>query len=223
MYTLFLVEDDRGIADGIVKLAGAWGYTVTVCEDFRAVTEEFVACAPHLVLLDIGLPFAGGFHWCREIRKLSHVPILFLSSAADNLNMVMAMNEGADDFIAKPFDGSVLMAKVQALLRRSYDFAPSSPLLSHKGAIFNTGDGSLTFEGQKIELSKNESRILLCLLTNKGKTVSREKLMTELWATDSYVDENTLTVNVNRLRKKLAGAGLSEFILTKFGEGYRVE
>ncbi len=223
MYKLFLVEDDKGIADGIVTLASTWGYEVVCCADFRAVTDEFIACAPHLVLLDIGLPFAGGFHWCREIRKLSSVPIIFLSSASDNLNMVMAMNEGADDFIPKPFDGNVLMAKVQALLRRSYDFAPSSPLLSHKGAIFNVGDGSLTFEGEKIELSKNESRILFCLLTNKGKTVSREKLMTELWATDSFVDENTLTVNVNRLRKKLAAAGLSEYIVTKFGEGYRVE
>ncbi len=223
MYKLFLVEDDRGIADAVTALSASWGYEVVCVNDFRAVADEFVAWAPHLVLLDIGLPFAGGFHWCREIRKLSSVPIIFISSASDNLNMVMAMNEGADDFIAKPFDGNVLMAKVQALLRRSYDFAPSSPLLSHKGAFFNTGDGSLTFEGQKIDLSKNESRILLCLLTNKGKTVSREKLMTELWATDSFVDENTLTVNINRLRKKLSAAGLSDFIITKFGIGYCVE
>ena len=223
MYKLYIVEDDDGIASGISRLAGDWGFETAVCRDFRHVTNEFLAVQPHIVLLDIKLPFAGGFHWCREIRKLSSVPILFISSASDNLNMVMAMNEGADDFIPKPFDGNVLMAKVQALLRRSYDFAPSSPLLSHKGAIFNVGDGSLTFEGKKIELSKNEARILFCLLSNKGKTVSREKLMTELWATDSFVDENTLTVNVNRLRKKLAAAGLSDFIVTKFGEGYRVE
>lgn len=220
MYKLFIVEDDSGIADGIKTLAENWGFEARVCSDFRKVTEEFVSFAPHIVLMDIGLPFFNGYHWCSEIRKLSNVPVIFLSSASDNMNIVMAINMGADDFIAKPFDGNVLMAKLQALLRRSYDFAASAPVLSHRGVFLNTGDNTLTVNGEKTELTKNEYRILLCLMENKGKIVSREKLMERLWETDSFVDENTLTVNVNRLRKKLDGAGLEEFITTKFGVGY---
>ena len=223
MYRIFIVEDDAGIASAVKELAESWDYAVRVCEDFRAVAQEAADFAPHLILLDIGLPFFNGYHWCSEIRKTSSVPIIFISSASDNLNIVMAMNMGADDFIAKPFDGSVLMAKVQALLRRSYDFAASSRVLCHRGAFLNTGDSSLSFEDQKIELSKNEYRILLLLLENKGRTVSREKLMETLWQTDSFVDENTLNVNVNRLRKKLDAAGLENFITTKFGVGYLVE
>ena len=223
MYTIYLVEDDGGIAAAITTLARSFGMEVTTCRDFQRVTEEFAALSPHIVLLDIGLPFAGGYHWCAEIRKLSNVPIVFLSSASDNMNVVMAMNYGADDFIAKPFDGTVLMAKIQALLRRSYDFAASAPVLSHRGAFLNTGDNTLTYNGERVDLTKNEYRILLCLLENKGKVVSREKLMERLWETDSFVDENTLTVNVNRLRKKLDAQGLTDFIATKFGVGYIVE
>lgn len=222
MYKLFIVEDDSGIADGIRTLAENWGFEVRICRDFRKVTEEFAEYAPHIVLMDIGLPFFNGYHWCGEIRKISNVPVIFISSASDNMNIVMAVNMGADDFIAKPFDGSVLMAKLQALLRRSYDFAASAPVLSHRGAFLNTGDNTLTVNGEKTELTKNEYRILLCLLENKGKIVSREKLMERLWETDSFVDENTLTVNVNRLRKKLDAAGLADFITTKFGVGYTV-
>lgn len=223
MYRLFLVEDDPGIAAGIKALAENWGLEVVLCEDFRRVTEEFAAARPHIVLLDIVLPCFDGYHWCRELRKLSGVPIVFLSSAADNMNIVMAMNMGADDFIPKPVDGGVLMAKVQAILRRSYDLSLSSPVLSHRGAFLNTGDNTLLWNDEKIELSKNEYRILACLLEQKGKVVSREKLMERLWATDSFVDENTLTVNVARLRKKLDAAGLTDFITTKFGVGYIIE
>ena len=222
MYRLFLVEDDPGICASVRSLAEAWDLETGICGDFRKVTEEFTAFAPHIVLLDIGLPFFNGYHWCGELRKLSSVPIIFISSASDNLNIVMAMNMGADDFISKPFDGSVLMAKINALLRRSYDYSAASPLLTHRGAFLNTGDTTLTFGEKKIELSKNEYRILLCLLENKGKVVSREKLMERLWETDSFIDENTLTVNINRLRKKLDAEGLDGFIKTKFGVGYLV-
>ena len=223
MYKIYIVEDDDGISSAVAALSKNWGLDAVVCSDFGKVTEEFLKVSPHIVILDIGLPFAGGFHWCSEIRKISNVPIIFISSAADNMNAVMAMNMGADDFIAKPFDGALLMAKVQALLRRSYDFAATSPVLSHKGAFLNTGDNTLTYEDKKIELSKNEYRILLCLMENKGRVVSREKLMEKLWETDSFVDENTLTVNVNRLRKKLDSAGLENFISTRFGVGYIIE
>ncbi len=223
MYRLFLAEDDESIAKAVSDLASSWDYEVHVCKNLRDVTGEFVAAAPHIVLLDLMLPFANGYYWCGEIRKISKVPIIVISSASDNMNIVMAMNMGADDFVAKPFDGSVLVAKLQAILRRSYDFAQSSPVLSHRGAFLSTGDGVLTVGDSKIELTKNEFRILLCLLENKGKTVSRERLMEKLWETDSYVDENTLTVNVNRLRKKLDSAGLEDFIATRHGVGYEIE
>ena len=197
-----------------------WELDARCVQNFRNVLAEFSEYDPHLVLLDISLPFFNGYHWCGEIRKVSKVPIIFISSAADNMNIVMAMNMGADDFISKPFNQSVLIAKIQAMLRRTYDFAPSVPVLEHRGAMLNTGDNTLTIGDEKIPLTKNEYIILLTLMENKGRVISREKLMEQLWQTDSFVDENTLTVNVSRLRKKLDGAGLDEFITTKFGVGY---
>ena len=223
MYKLLIVEDDSGIAAAIKAQAEAWAMSCRVIEDFRGVMREFAEFQPHLVLMDISLPFFNGYHWCAEIRRVSKTPIIFISSASDNMNIVMAMNMGGDDFIAKPFDMAVLMAKVQALLRRSYDFAASAPLIEHKGAILNLGDGTLTYQGAAIPLSKNEYRILLSLMENKGRVVSREKLMERLWETDSFIDENTLTVNVGRLRRKLEAAGLKDFIATKIGVGYIVE
>ncbi len=220
MYKIFIVEDDRGIAEEIKKLSEAWQLEAKICDDFANVTKEFVEFAPHIVLLDISLPFFNGFYWCGEIRKASNVPIIFISSLSDNMNIVMAMNMGGDDFISKPFEINVLIAKIQALLRRSYDFAVSPPLLAHRGAILNTGDNTLLFNNEKITLTKNEYRILFCLMENKGRVVSREKLMERLWETEIFIDENTLTVNVNRLRRKLDSAGLNGFIETKFGEGY---
>lgn len=223
MYKLLIIEDDTGIADAIKTQAEMWNLEVCIVENFRNVLQEFVLFQPHIVLLDIGLPFFDGYHWCGEIRKISNVPIIFISSASDNMNIVMAVNMGADDFIAKPFDQSVLMAKIQAILRRTYDFSSNVPVLEHRGAFLNTGDNTLTYNNKKIELTKNEYRIMLCLMENKCKVVSREKFMEKLWETDSFVDENTLTVNINRLRKKLDAAGLENFIKTKFGVGYIIE
>lgn len=223
MYRLLIIEDDKGIAEAIKVQAEMWDLQVHCVENFRNVMTEFAEFDPHIILLDIALPFFNGYHWCSEIRKVSKVPIIFISSASDNMNMVMAMNMGADDFIAKPFDQSVLMAKLQAMLRRTYDFATSVPVLEHRGALLNTGDNTLTYKDEKISLSKNEFRILLILMENKGKVVSREKLMEQLWETDSFVDENTLSVNVGRLRKRLDAAGLEDFITTKFGVGYLIE
>ena len=223
MYKLLIVEDEQGISEEIKRQAENWGLEVRCAADFRNIMAEFAEFDPQLVLMDIALPFFDGYHWCSEIRKVSKVPIIFISSASDNMNIVMAMNMGADDFIAKPFDGSVLIAKVQAMLRRTYDFGGAMPVLEHKGALLNTGDGCLTYGEEKLELTENEYRILLCLMENKGTIVSREKLMEALWATDSFVDENTLSVNVGRLRKKLEAAGLKDFIATKFGAGYIIE
>lgn len=223
MYRIFIVEDDEGIARGVTQLVNAWEMEAVTVRDFRNVSGEFAACNPQLVLMDIGLPFMNGYHWCSEIRRVSKVPIIFLSSASDNMNIIMAMNMGADDFIPKPFDGSVLIAKIQALLRRAYSFGESSPVLEHRGAMLNTGDNSLAYQGKQISLSKNEYRILLELMRSRGKVVSRERLMEALWQTDDFVDENALTVNVGRLRKKLEAAGLSDFIVTKFGVGYLID
>lgn len=223
MYKVLIVEDDRNIAQLVKEQAEMWEMECRTVTNFRNVLTDFADFKPHIVLLDIGLPVYSGYHWCAEIRRISKVPIIFISSASDNMNIVMAMNMGADDFIAKPFDGSVLIAKMQALLRRVYDFADSVPVLQHRGAFLNTGDDTLTFNGENIPLSKNEYRILLCLMENKGKIVSRERLMERLWKTQQFIDENTLTVNINRLRKKLDAAGLKDFITTKVGQGYLVE
>lgn len=223
MYRLLIIEDDKGIAEAIKTQAEMWGMQTYMITNFRNVMAQLAEVEPHIVLLDIVLPFFNGYHWCSEIRKVSKVPIIFISSASDNMNMIMAMNMGADDFIAKPFDQSLLMAKLQAMLRRTYDFSSSVPVLEHRGALLHMGDQSLIYGDEKISLSKNEYRILLVLMENKGRVVSREKLMEQLWETDCFVDENTLSVNVNRLRKRLESAGLSDFIKTKFGVGYLIE
>jgi DNA-binding response OmpR family regulator len=221
-YRILIVEDDAGIAEAIKAQAALWQLEAHIAGDFRNVMAEYAKVSPHLVLLDISLPFMSGFHWCSEIRKVSSVPVIFISSASDNMNIIMAMNMGADDFIAKPFDQNVLAAKIQALLRRTYDYGSTAPVIEHRGAILNLGDNSLTVGDERLELTKNEYRILLMLMQNKGKVVSREKLMEVLWETDTFVDENTLNVNVGRLRKKLDAAGLTGFIGTKFGVGYIV-
>jgi len=223
VYRILVVEDDMIIANAIKKTITKWGYQVECVTDFQDVLGQFVAFDPQLVLLDISLPYYDGFHWCTEIRKVSKVPIIFISSASDNLNIVMAMNMGGDDYITKPFDLTVLAAKIRALIRRTYDFAGQTNLVEHRGAILNIGDGTLTYRGQEVELTRNEHRILQLLMENKGQVVTRETIMTHLWETDSYVDDNTLTVNVARLRRKLESLGLDDFIVTKKSVGYMVE
>lgn len=223
MYRILVVEDDARIAGEIQRQTQMWDMDCRIITDFRKVLEEFARYEPHIVLMDISLPFFNGYHWCAEIRKISNVPIIFISSASDNMNIVMAINMGADDFIAKPFDWDILIAKIHSLLRRTYDFSSSAHVLEHRGALLNTGDDTLTYDGKKISLTKNEYRILYCLMKRKGKAVSRETLMKALWKTESFVDENALAVNVNRLRKKLEANGLDNFISTKFGIGYMIE
>ncbi len=222
MYKIMVIEDDLAMADAIKKQIEAWGNTVYCVQDFQNVISEFIKFDPHMVLVDIMLPFYNGYYWCTEIRKISNVPVIFLSSASDNMNIVMAMNMGGDDFIPKPVDLNVLMAKLQAALRRAYDMGGKIPVLEHRGAVLNLNDASLTYQGTRMELTKNDFRILQLLLENKGKVVSRDTLMTRLWQMDSYVEENTLTVNVTRLRKKLEKAGLKDFITTKVGSGYMI-
>ena len=222
MYNILICDDEQDIVNALKIYLANPDYHLLEAHTGQEALDALERKDIHLVLLDIGLPCFDGYHWCTEIRRVSRVPVIFISSAADNMNIIMAMNLGADDFIAKPFDQSVLMAKIQALLRRTYDFGVSAPVLGHRGALLNTGDNTLTYQGQRVSLTKNEYRILLCLMQSKGRVVSREKLMERLWETDSFVDENTLTVNIGRLRKKLDAAGLPGFITTRVGLGYMV-
>ena len=223
MYRILIVEDDFSLANAMKKHIESWGNKVYCAQNFQNIIADFLEFEPHMVLVDIMLPFFNGYHWCSEIRKISNVPIVFISSASDNMNIVMAMNMGGDDFVAKPLDLNVMNAKIQALLRRTYDMNTNIPILEHNGAVLNLNNTNLTYNNNTVELTKNEFRILQTLMENKGKVVSRDSLMTKLWQVDSYVEENTLTVNVNRLRKKLEGIGLNDFITTKVGVGYIIE
>lgn len=219
---IFIVEDDETIGSLLAEHFDAWGMDAIRVTDFSRVMEEFAACEPHMVLMDISLPVRSGFYYCQEIRKVSDAPIIFISSASDNMNILTAINMGADDFIAKPFDLAILTAKVQALMRRVYDFSSPSDILEHGGLTLNTADATASVGGEKLELTRNEYRILSVLMASPGKIVSRDTLMEKLWATDSFVDENTLSVNVTRLRRKLEATGLPDFIKTRKGMGYMI-
>lgn len=221
IYRIMIVEDDEVISGATAKHIEKWGFDIHTVEDFFNVKKEFDEFSPHLVLIDLMLPFYNGYHWCQEIRKTSNVPIIVISSASDSMNMVLAMNMGADDFIAKPFNLEVLCAKVQAVLRRAYNYTAANVKLTHGGAELDTESAALLYNGERIELTKNELRILQTLMQADG-IVSRDTLMEKLWETDSFIDENTLSVNVARLRKKLDSAGLVGFIVTKKGLGYEL-
>ena len=222
LYKILIVEDDETIAGGLKNHLEKWNYQAECMTDFKDVMGKFVDFEPQLVLLDIVLPFFNGFHWCQEIRKISKVPIIFLSSANDNMNIVMAMNMGGDDFIAKPFDLQVLTAKLQAVLRRSYGSELASHSIECGEVVLNLNDTSAAVRGEKIDLTKNEFLILKTLMEKQGKVVSREEIMERLWGNDEFVDDNTLTVNITRIRKKLEAAGVNDFITTKRGLGYLV-
>ena len=223
MYKILIVEDDETIAGGLKTHLEKWNYQTECMTDFKDVMGKFLEFEPQLVLLDIVLPFFNGFHWCQEIRKISKVPIIFLSSVNDNMNIVMAMNMGGDEFIEKPFDLNVVTAKVQAVLRRTYEFRGTADIMEWNGAILNLVDATVLYQDQKQELTKNEFKILQMLLENTGKIVSRESIMTRLWDSNEFIDDNTLTVNVARLRKKMEQIGLGGKIITKKGIGYMVE
>ncbi len=223
MYRIMIVEDEQTIARAMEERLKMWDYDVCCVTDFKEVMTQFVTYDPQLVLLDISLPYYSGYHWCSEIRKHSKVPILFVSSASDNLNMVMAMNMGADDFIAKPFDLNVFVAKIQAWMRRTYAYVGQTNLIEFEGVILNLTEATLHYKDRKIDLTKNDFKTLQILMENPGEIVSRSAIMTRLWESDSFIDDNTLTVNITRLRKKLEDMGLEDFIMTKKGVGYSVQ
>lgn len=223
MIKIFIVEDDPVIAGKIKQHLENWGYEGAIVRDFRKVLPECIAFDPQLVLMDVSLPCYSGYYWCGEIRKVSKVPVIFVSSASDNLNIIRAVDMGGDDYITKPFDFQVLMAKVQAMLRRTYDFGDSGSLIEHRGLIFNLSNATITYEGKKQELTKNEARILQKLMENKGKIVKRDKLMMSLWEMENFIDDSALYTNINRLRKKLGQLGLADYISTQKGEGYLIK
>lgn len=222
MYRILVVEDDSIIAENIAAHLLKWDYEVKLTENFKDIVSTVQEFEPQLILLDITLPFMNGYHWCSEIRKFSSVPIIFISSTSDNMNIVMAMNMGGDDFIAKPFDLNVLTAKVSALLRRAYSFNGDSDIMVYNDAVLNLKEITISYNSSKAELTKNELKIMQLLFENAGKAVSRDDIMMKLWDSDCFVDDNTLTVNITRLRKKLEEMGLSDFIKTKKGIGYMV-
>lgn len=223
MYRILIVEDDMTIAELLAEHLRSWNYQAECARDFKRILENFVRFDPQLVILDIGLPFYNGFYWCQEIRRISSVPIIFLSSMNDKMNIVMAMNMGGDEFIEKPFELDVVTAKVQAVLRRAYALQGSPSVIEFKGMMLNLSNATLSLGEKRIELTKNEFRILQMLFENAGRIVSRDAIMTKLWESDAFIDDNTLTVNVARLRKKLEVFGIHDLVKTKKGIGYLVE
>lgn len=222
MQKIMIVEDDEVIAMALKKHLETWNYKVNVINDFEHVLDYYLNYKPELILLDISLPFYDGYHWCKQIRKISSVPIIFISSANENMNIIMAMTMGGDDFITKPFDFHVLTAKIQALLRRTYSFSKSAQLLTYKDLILNIGDATISCRDISVDLTKNESKILQTLFEKAERFVSRDDLMMNLWQSNAFIDDNTLSVNINRLRKKLEVFQIRQLIQTKKGLGYRL-
>ncbi|HEL1767158.1 TPA: response regulator transcription factor [Streptococcus suis] len=220
MQKILLIEDDKTISQLVAKNLINWGYQVQEVKDFQTVLEQMEEFQPHLILLDIGLPFFNGYYWCQEIRKTSRVPIMFLSSHDQPMDIVMAINMGADDYVTKPFEMTVLLAKIQGLLRRTYDFVGEQSLLWFEEISLDLKTMQVSYGQVVEELTRNEFQILRVLFEHGKEVVSREELMRELWNSDIFVDDNTLSVNIARLRKKLAELNLPDVIATKKGVGY---
>ena len=223
MYKILIVEDDKALCNNIKESISKWNFEGIAVQNFEDILKEFVKHNPHLVIMDINLPYFDGFYWCKKIRDISRVPIIFLSSRDSNMDIVMAVNMGGDDYVTKPFSMDILLAKMQALIRRAYSYGQvDEQIIDCNGVILNINDGTLTYNEKKIELTKNEFKILQLLMKNKGKIVSRDKIMRVLWESEYFISENTLTVNVNRLRSKLEDIGLKDLIVTKKSQGYMI-
>lgn len=223
-YRIFIVEDDLALGEQVVQGLGRWGYQTRLVNDFTRVDEECKAWQPHLVIMDVNLPRFDGFHWCRTIRAESPLPILFASARDSDMDLVMGIGSGGDDYLAKPFSMEVLVAKIQALLRRVYQYreSESSAQLSCHGFTLHTGRQLISRGSDKVELTRHEFRILQLLMEKRGSIVSRDQLMDALWHGEVYVDDNTLTVNINRVRKRLAALGLDDIIQTRKQQGYLI-
>lgn len=219
---IFIIEDDKALSREISLALNKWGYSTLEVEDFGNITNEVLDCNPKLILMDINLPCYDGFYWCSQIRSFLKVPIIFISSRNDDMDIVMSVNMGGDDYITKPFSPQVLVAKIQAILRRTYSYNSDlkSDIIKFKDITLNIVEGKVYFKEGSMDLTKNELKIMNILMNNQEKIVSRDEIIEELWDTDEFISENTLTVNVNRLRKKLDSIGLKDFIETKKGQGY---
>ncbi|EPY2275794.1 response regulator transcription factor [Clostridium sporogenes] len=220
-YKLLIIEDDKNMCEVLSNLLNKWEFEVTICEDFQRIIECFLKYKPDVVLMDINLPVCDGFYWCKKIRQISKTPIIFVSSRDSNMEIVMAINNGGDDFVQKPFNSEVLIAKLQAIIRRTYEYKnEEAKVLKCDDLLLNLDNATLLYNEKSLELTKNEMLLLKTLIENKGKGVSRSKLMKKLWNDDIYVNENTLTVNINRLRNALEKFGIKDLIVTKKGIGY---
>lgn len=223
MFKVLIVEDEKIIADSIAENLAQWQIEPHIVSDFEKVMADFLEIQPDLVLMDINLPAFDGYYWNQRIREVSQLPIIFISSRNSNMDQIMAMNMGADDFVEKPFSTDLLIAKIKALLRRTYNYSDTAnDILEHKGLTLNLANGSASVANQEIDLSKNEFKLLQRLLKDKGSIVTRNQLLSFMWEDSRFVDDNTLTVNVNRLRKKIEDAGLANYIVTKVGQGYLI-
>ena len=222
-FKIFLIEDDEIIAKSLKKFLENWSYDVYLVKDYEKVFEEYKKIDPAIILIDISLPFFNGYYWCEQVRKVSNLPIIFISSASENLNKIMAMNMGADDYITKPFDLELLLAKIKALLRRSYEYTEPSHNIAYKDIVIDRDRMVLSFGYSQLSLSKNEYLILEMMFVHPEKIFQREEIMDKIWQTDEFIDDNTLTVNIMRLRKKLDSIGLKNFIKTKKKVGYYIE
>lgn len=221
MYKIMTIEDDSRLCEEIQEALLKWGFNPVTVKNFEDILNEFIQNKPELVIMDINLPCFDGFYWCQKIREISKVPIIFLSSRNTNMDIIMAVQMGGDDFVTKPFSIDILVTKLHAMLRRTYSYGENlGDVLECRGVILNINDSTLSYNENKIELTKNELKILLLLMKNIGKIISRDRIMRILWDDDTFINDNTLTVNVNRLRKRLEDIGINDFIETKKGQGY---
>ncbi len=221
MYRILVIEDDQKICDELSKNIKRWGFDCLKIEDFNNILGTVSQYSPHLILLDINLPFYDGFYWCEKIREFSKVPIIFISSRSTNMDIVMAINMGGDDFVTKPFDLEILMAKMKGLLRRAYSYQDNeSGIIEHREVVLNLKNSTVSYKDSKVELTKKEFKILQVLMSGAGRIISKERLMEDLWEADSFIDDNALAVNINRLRKKLVEIGLEDYVQNRKNQGY---
>ena len=216
---IFIIEDEEKIRLELSTFLNRYGYETSYSDDFENIVEIALKEKPHIILLDINLPYYDGYYICREIRKASNVPIIVVTSRNSEIDELMSMNLGADDFITKPYNTQIILARISSIIRRAYQNVESE-VFEFRRLKYNMSTSEMEFDDKKIELTKNESRILATLIRNKEKIVSRNELMKALWQSDEFVDDNTLTVNINRLRKKLEEIGAKDYLQTKRGQGY---
>ena len=223
MKKVLIIEDDLDLALEMKRTLEHWQFDVRLTKAFNQIIETFLEYEPMIIILDINLPFFDGFYWCKKIRQISTVPIIFLSSRDSNLDLMMAIHHGGDDYLTKPISSDILVTKINAIMRRTYDYVSNSNLVYLDNLVVDFEKGTLKHNNKTLELTKNEMRILTTLIKQKGKIVTREQLMINLWNDDEFISDNTLTVNVNRLRARLKEIGIDDFIQTKKGIGYLIK